>query len=269
MPPRQATRAAQAAALRALELDSTLAAPHRILGTIRFGYNRDWTAAEAEYRKALALDPAAPENYQAYSRFLLATGRERESLEAGQEAFSLSPVSSRAIGHLGWHYLHVRQYDLARQALGRAIELDSTDWRAHFDLALLELTARNFDTAWIHLDQAGAVASNRVELLAAGAQLQALSGEPGPALAILRQLADTSLWGYVSPYYLACVQSALGQRTAAFASLAKAAGERSELIPFLRIDPRVDSLRGDPRFARLLRQLRLPRPRASATIPSR
>jgi TolB-like protein/Tfp pilus assembly protein PilF len=267
--PREAVRATEAAALRALALDSTLAGPHRTLGSIRFGYDRDWAAAEAEYRKALALDPGAPENHQAYSRFLLAMGRREESLRAGQDALALSPASSRAIGHLGWYYLHTRQPDLARQALSNALELDSTDWRAHFDLALLEQIAGNYDSAWVHLNRAGALAPNRVDIVAAGAQLQAHSGEARPAVAILRQLADTTLWGYVSPYYVAWIQSALGQRNAAFAALARAVRERSELVPFLPIDPRLDSLRGDPRFRRLLRQLRLPQPRASATIPTR
>lgn len=257
--PKVSMTAAEAAARRALQLDSTLAAAHRSLGSIRFGYDRDWAGAEAEYQRALALDPNAPENHQAYSRFLLALGRRDESLEASQRALALSPASARSIGHLGWHYLHARQPDLARQALGSALELDSTDWRAHFDLALVEQTGGNYDSAWVHLDRAGALAPNRPELVAAGAQLQAHSGEAGPALAILRQLADTSLWGYVSPYYLAWINSGLGRRNAAFAALARAVRERSELVPFLAIDPRLDSLRSDPRFTRLLRQLRLRR----------
>jgi TolB-like protein/Tfp pilus assembly protein PilF len=258
LPPRLTMLTAEATALRALELDSTLAAPHRTLGLIRFGYHRDWAGAEAEFRRAIALDPSAPEGYQAYARLLLALGRSDESLEASERAVALSPASSKSAGQLGWHYLYARQYDQARVALKHAIELDSTDWRAHHDLVLLEQATGNYDQARGHFERAGYLAPLRIETLVANAQLRALSGEPEVARATLKQLEDTSAWGYVSPYYLGCIQAALGQRTEGFASLVRAVKERSELVPYLGIDPRVDSLRTDPRFARLLRRLRLP-----------
>jgi hypothetical protein len=89
-------------------------------------------------------------------------------------------------------------------------------------------------------------------------QVYALSGRVDSARAILRRLQDVSEQRYVSPYLIGALQGSLGQRTRAFASLNRAVKERSDLVAYLRIDPRVDSLRTDRRFPRLLRQLRLP-----------
>jgi predicted Zn-dependent protease len=101
-------------------------------------------------------------------------------------------------------------------------------------------------------------APERTELQAALGQLYAAAGRPADARSILVQLLDASKQRYVSPYLIATLQAALGQRRQAFASLDRAVQERSELIGYLRIDPRLDSLRTDPRFDRLLRRVRLP-----------
>jgi TolB-like protein/Flp pilus assembly protein TadD len=258
LPPRLTLLTAESAALRALQLDSMLALPHRILGEIRFGYHRDWAGAEAEFRKAIELDPRSPEGYQTYSRFLLAMGRRDESFALLERAVELSPLSSAAFEQLGWHHLHARELDLSRKALARAIELDSTNWRAYYDLALLEQAAANYGRARAHLEQAGRRAPLRLELRVAFARLLAQSGQPDSARAYMEGFRPP-FWR-VPPYWEACLQSALGERSKAFASLDRAVAERSELVPYLRIDPRLNPLRADPRFARLIRRLRLPPP---------
>jgi TolB-like protein/Flp pilus assembly protein TadD len=257
LPPRLTMLTAETTAVRALELDSTLAAPHRTLGLIRFGYHRDWVGAEAEFRRAIVLDPSASEGYQAYARFLLALGRSDEALAASERAVALNPASSKSAGQLGWYYLYARQYDQARALLSHAIELDSTEWRAHLDLVLLEQATGNYDQARAQFERGRYLAPLRIETVTANAQLRALSGEPEVARATLKQLEDTSLWGYVSPYYIACIEAALGQRNEAFVFLTRAVKERSDLVPYLGIDPRVESLRTDPRFSQLLRQIGL------------
>jgi TolB-like protein/Tfp pilus assembly protein PilF len=249
---------AKSAATRALELDSSLAQAHATLGTIRFAFDRDWGGAEAEFRRALALEPNAAELYPPYGRYLLAMGRIDESHSFMQRALQLSPLSPWLTHQLGWHYLHARQYDLARETLQRALVMDSSAWRVDLDLALLEQAAGNYSAAEAHLGRAEAVTSQRAELLAAAAQLRAAQGKSEEAKALLEQLQTSASDRYISPYLIASVHASLGQRSAAFASLDRAVKERAELIAFLRIDLRVDSLRTDRRFARLLRQLRLP-----------
>ena len=258
MSPVMAIPLAKAAVLRALDLDSTLAEAHATLGTIRFVFDHNWSEAELEFRRALALDPTAAELYPPYARFLSALGRMEESRGFIERALQLSPLSPGLTHQLGWHYLHARQYDRARETLLGAMAMDTSAWRMNLDLALLEHAAGNYPAAEAHLWRAEASASQRAELVAATAQLQAAQGKSEEAKTLLSQLQTSASDRYISPYLIASVQASLGQRSAAFASLDRAVKERAELIAFLRIDLRVDSLRTDRRFARLLRQLRLP-----------
>jgi serine/threonine-protein kinase len=258
LPPLVAVPMAKAAAVRALELDRTLAEAHATLGTIRFGHDRDWHGAEAEFRRAIALEPASPEAYQAYSRYLLAIGRIDESRDASEQALKLSPLSPLVMQHLGWHYFHARQYGRAREAFWRAIEMDSSAWRPHLDLALVELAMENFSEAEARLRIPLQVASERAEVQVALGQVYAGSDRRDEAKTVLQQLRQGAEQRYISPYLIACLQASLGMRTQAFALLDRAVRERSELVAYIRIDPRIDTLRTDRRFARLLRQVRLP-----------
>jgi tetratricopeptide (TPR) repeat protein len=224
MSPLMAVPLAKAAVMRALELDSTLARAHATLGTIRFVFDRDWNGAEREFRRALASEPEAAELYPPYARYLLAMGRIDES----------------------------------RSFMQRALVMDSSAWRVNFDLALLEHATANYPAAEAHLRRAEASAPQRSELLAAAAQLHAAQGRREEAKELLAQLQAGASDRYISPYLMAAAQGSLGQRNAAFASLERAVKERADLVAYLRIDLRVDSLRTDRRFARLLRQLRLP-----------
>jgi Tfp pilus assembly protein PilF len=249
---------AKRAVARALQLDSTLADAHTTLALIHFGFDRDWRKAETEFRKAIVLAPSSPQPQQQYSRFLLAMGRNDEAREAGQRAVELSPAAPLMVEQLGWQYLHARQYDRGREALWRSLEMDSTAWRTHFDLALLEQAAGNFPEAEARLRVPLQVAPERAEVQLALGQLYAATGRVDQAKEILQQLRQTAEQRYVSPYFIACLQASLGLRSQAFAFLDRAVRERSEFVAYLRIDPRVDSLRADRRFARLLRHLRLP-----------
>jgi serine/threonine-protein kinase len=258
LPPLVAVPMAKAAAVRALELDSTLAEAHTTLGAIYFGHDRNWRGAEVEFRRAIALEPGSPEAYQQYSRFLLAMGRIDESWEASERALQLSPAAPLLVQHLGWHYLHAREYGRAREALWRAIEMDSTAWRPHLELALVEQAAGNYQEAEARLRVPLRVAPERAEVQAALGQVYALSGRTEEAKTILQQLRQAAEQRYISPYLIACLQASLGLRTQAFAFLDRAVRERSDFVAYLRIDPRVDTLRTDRRFSRLLRQVRLP-----------
>ncbi len=258
MSPLIAVPLAKAAVARALELDSSLAEAHATLGTIRFVFDRNWSGAEAEFRRAVALEPGSSQLYPPYARFLLAMGRIDQGRLSSERALHLSPLSPELTGHLGWHYLHARQYERARETLQRALAMDSTAWRPHFELALLETAAANYPAAEAHLRVPLAAFPQRAEIHAAQGQLYAASGRTDEARSTLEQLQAAASDGYVSPYFIATAQASLGQRTAALASLNRAVKERAELVAYLRIDLRVDSLRSDRRFARLLRQLRLP-----------
>jgi predicted Zn-dependent protease len=125
-------------------------------------------------------------------------------------------------------------------------------------LALLEQSAGNYNDALEQLQAPLAARPWRADLQVALGQLYALTGRGEEARTILRDLEQRPGPVAVPSYLIACLQSTLGQRKDAFASLERAVRERSPLVVYLRIDPRVDPLRSDRRFARLLRQARLP-----------
>jgi TolB-like protein/predicted Zn-dependent protease len=258
LPPLVAVPLAKTAAVRALQLDSALAEAHATLGSIHLGYDRDWSAAETEFRRAIALEPSWPEAYARYSRYLLAMGRIDESRASIERALRLSPLSPLMMQHLAWHYLHARQYPRAREVLWRVTELDSTAWRPQFELAAVELVAGNLPEAEARLRIPLEVAPERAEVQAALGQVYAGSGRTEEAKTILQRLRQAAERRYVSPYLIACLQASLGMKSQALSFLERSVRERSDLVAYLRIDPRVDSLRAHPRFARLLRQLRLP-----------
>jgi TolB-like protein/Tfp pilus assembly protein PilF len=257
-PPRVTMPRAEAAALQAQRLDSTLGEPHSILGTIRFSYSRNWRTAEGELRRAITLAPDSPEAHLAYSRFLVAMGRMDESLRQSERAVQLSPAAPGFVQHLGWHHLHARQYERARESLRRAIELDSTQWLPHLYLALVEQVTGNYDEALARLRLPLSAAPERPEVQVALGQVYALSGRTEEARTVLQRLQEASKNHYVSPYLIGCLQATLGLRVQAFTSLNRAVVERSSLVPYLRVDPRLDTLRTDARFGRLLRRIRLP-----------
>jgi serine/threonine-protein kinase len=258
LPPRLVVPRAEAGALKALTLDSTLAEAHAILGRIQFGYHRNWRAAESQFRRAVALEPTLPEVHQGYSRLLVALGRHEESVRAAERAEQLSQGTPSLIQHLGWVYLHTRQYDRARETLLRAIELDSADWHAHLDLALLEESTGKYAEALSRLRVPLSVAPDEPEVQVALGRVYAKSGNSTEANAVLTRLQDTAKEQYISPYLIGCLQAAVGLRVQAFASFDRAVVERSELVTYVRVDPRLDGLRRDRRFSRLLRQIRLP-----------
>src|SRR5262249_50723254 len=129
--PREAMSLARPAAMKALELDDTIAEAHTSLGAIKRDYDWAWTDAEKEFRRAIELNPSYANAHHFYSHYLMALSRREESLTESKRALELDPVNLPINVHLGWHYLYARQYDLAIEQLRRALDLDPNFFGAH------------------------------------------------------------------------------------------------------------------------------------------
>jgi TolB-like protein/DNA-binding winged helix-turn-helix (wHTH) protein len=259
LPPRQAMPEAKAAALRALQIDPTLAEAHNSLANVHLLYDWDLAASEKEFRRAIELDPDFTTAHHWYSHTLLALGRTEESLAESKRALELEPMHLVINGHLGWHYYNSRQYDQAIEQYRKTLELDAAPLFQRY-------------AAWAYLQRGmhrEAIDALRAALSALG-RAPAVEGELGHALAVagrrdealavlegLRQLSSTR---YVSPYSVALVHAGLGDRDQAFAWLDKAYAERSDYMPYLKLEPMLDGLRSDPRFAALVQRVGLPLP---------
>ncbi len=256
--PSEAMPAARAAATRALALDSTLAVAHTTLAQVRFLYDREWPAADSAFRRALVINPNRSEVHHGYAHLLLATGRADEALLHGRRALELSPLDPETIAHLGWHHLLVRKYAEVRESFVRALAVDPSRAETRRLLGLLAEVLGDYELAESQYRAALDRAPENLELLAALGRTHALDGRAADAQAVLAKLDTLAASGYVSPYLFAGIAEALGDRRRAFAWLEDAVADRVSEVVYLDLDPRLDRLRGDRRFARIRRSVGLP-----------
>jgi TolB-like protein/Tfp pilus assembly protein PilF len=258
LPPRQVMPEAKAAALKALEIDGTLAEAHASLAQVHFYYDWDLAASEKEFKRALDLDPDYTAAHHWYSHCLLVLGRTEESLAESRRALELEPLNLIVNGHLGWHYLYARQYDQAIEQFRRTLELDPTFPQALRYGAWAFLPKGRYEEAIAALRAALSTLGRAPEVEAELGYALAMAGRRAEARAVLEGLRQPSSGRYVSPYSVALVYTGLGDRDQALAWLDKAYDERSDYMPYLGLEPMLDPLRSDPRFGALVRRVGLP-----------
>jgi tetratricopeptide (TPR) repeat protein len=256
--PAEAMPAARTAAIRAMTLDSTLAVAQAALGVVRFLYDWEAGGADSAFRRALVINPNRPETHDWYSRFLAATGRPEEAVQHARRASELSPLDPGTITLLAWHSLYARRYAEAREGLTRAQVVDTSRARPRYLLGLLAELLGDYDMAESQYRRVLDRTPGDLEALAALGRAHALDGRPTDARAVLARLDTLSAERYVSPYLLAGIAEALGDKRRAFAWLEEAVDDRAAQLAYLNLDFRLDRLRGDRRFARIQRSVGLP-----------
>jgi TolB-like protein/Tfp pilus assembly protein PilF len=257
MPAAEATPAARRAATRALELDNRLAAAHTSLAHVSL---HDWDGSEAErhFRRAIELDPSYALAYHWYALALTTVGKLDEAVAAMERGRALDPLSLRMNADLGMAYIAARQYDRAIAQEKKTLELDPKFRTAHWLLGLAYELDGNDAEAVASFRRALELSPGNPNYLAALGHAHAVAGRREEARATLAELERPSKDRPVSPFFIALVYAGLGERDAAFAALEGAFTERSGSIRYLKIEPRLDSLRSDPRYADLMRRVGLP-----------
>jgi TolB-like protein/DNA-binding winged helix-turn-helix (wHTH) protein len=258
LPPRQAMPEAKAAALRALQIDGTLAEAHTSLAMIDLLYDWDLAACEKEFRRAIELDPNYTTAHHWYSHCLLPLGRIEESLAESKRALELEPLQLNVGNHLGWHYLYARQYDQAIDQFRKTLELDPTFPQGQRYAAWAYLQKGMHPEAIAALRSALHSLKRDPEIEGELGHALAVAGRRAEALAMLEDLGHLSATRYVSPYSVALVHVGLGHRDQALAWLDKAYAERSDYMPYLKLEPMLDGLRSDHRFVALVGRVGLP-----------
>ncbi|HEY0672560.1 MAG TPA: BTAD domain-containing putative transcriptional regulator [Longimicrobiales bacterium] len=257
MPPKIAFAQARASAERALSIDPNSAEAHNALGAVLFNYEWDWPEAEAEFQQAIRLSPGYGLAHHWYSLLLHCSGRRREALQAimrAREVDPLSPVIATAVAR--HHYL-ARQFDAALAAHRRTIDTDSTFVTARVALGLTLAARGDYRAAVEQYQIAGRLLGMRapiVDALIANAYGRANMRDR--ALPYVRNLEMESRRRYVPAEYLAVAYIGTGNLDAAFAALDQAFANRSAGMAYLEIEPLVDPLKNDPRYARYVRKIR-------------
>jgi len=257
MTPQEGFPKAKAAAMRALEIDSDLAEAHNSLGTIHLLYDWDWSAAEAEFKLALWLKPSYATAHQIYGLFLVLMGREAEAIESLQQAVRLDPLSLVSNAVLGRVYYHARDYDLAEKQLRKTLELDSEFWLAHSFLGEVYLQKNGSEDAIATLERAVELSGGNPFALAKLGYACAVGDRENRAREILQQLEELEREGIRLSYQIALIHAGLGETDACFVWLQKAYEQRHDFMSDLKVDPKWDPVRSDPRFAMLLKKMNL------------
>ena len=255
--PSEAAPKAKAAAMKALEMDDTLAEAHTSLAFIKLNFDWDWADTEREFKRALELNPNHENAHHWYSHYLMAMGRIEESFVESKRALELDPLGVILNVHLGWHYMNARQYDRAIEQLKKAIEMDPNFGVAHWYLGLSYDHEGMYPEAENELRKAKELLKDNEAVAADLGHVYAVSGRKDEARKVIDELKELSKRKYVSSYHVALIYLGLGEKDQAFEWLENAYRERSDLLVYLRVEPRLDSLRSDPRFVELVRRVGL------------
>jgi serine/threonine-protein kinase len=256
-PVQEGLERARVEAQRALALDDTLAEAHTSLGWVVFIYDWDWPRADRHLRRAIELNPRYATARQWRSWFLIAMGRTEDALAEGRQAVALDPASVSIRRSLGWLHYYARQTEPAMEQLRRALAMNPTAEETHRLIGLASLQAGRWDQAEAAFRESIAISESPALAIAGLGAVAAARGQAREAAAVLAELEARARDAYVSPVAFVLVQAALGRTDAAFASLERAWQERRGLLAYLKVEPILDPLRGDPRFRRLLERMRL------------
>ena len=245
-------------ATRALELDATLAEPHASLGLVKLYFDWDWLGADAEFQRAIVLDPDYAPTREWYSIYLLVAGRATEAFREIQLARQRDPLSLPINSDIGFHHYYTGRYDEAVKQLKFVLEMNPNFPPAHLWLGRTFQELGEFDDALAEFRHVEETLREWPVSIAARGFVSAVAGRTDEAREILAELERLASRKFVTSYGIALVYLGLDQNDAALASLNRAFDERSHWLVWLRLDPRWNKLRADPRFNELVSRMRFP-----------
>jgi tetratricopeptide (TPR) repeat protein len=255
LPPHEAYPKAKAAALRALDIDPTLAEAHASLAGVYMDYEWTWDAVEQEYIRALQLNPGYAIAHQWYGNYLSAMGRSQEAITETLRARELDPLSRIVTANVGWVYHLARQDDRAVEEAQKALELDANFYWTHLLLGRARLQQNMREEAIASFEKASTLSGGNPMVLGELGHAYAVTGRRADADKVLAQLSRRE---YPPPYEIALIHAGMGDIDQSLAWLDKSYRERARALGFAKVEPRLDPLRADPRFVALLRRLALP-----------
>ncbi|MEP6913525.1 MAG: FlgO family outer membrane protein [bacterium] len=240
-------------ALKALELDNSLAEPHSILGVICFNFDRDFACMERETKLALELNPNYAEAHRRYGLLLQDLGRFAEARIAYRRALeidSLSPVTNFQNAQL---LFFERKYEESETQSKKNVELDPNFWYAHCQLFYVYRMKRDYASA---VEELAKVQDARGEPDAA--KLIRASFAKGDWQGFLRKITEERTQLKLYPYFVGTFFAELGEKDKAFATLNEAIETKDQHTAWMKVDPYMDPLRDDPRFREVLKKAGFP-----------
>jgi TolB-like protein/Tfp pilus assembly protein PilF len=250
--PREWRPRAAEAAIKALQIDPSLAEAHATLGYVQH-YNWEWEAAEKSLRRAIELNPSYALGRIWYANFLSSRGRAEEAIRQVNLAQELDPLSPVINTNVAWVLINARRYDEAIVQLQRTVATDPSYIQARSRLGSAYSFAGRHEEAIAEFETAVRLSNRSTSTLAALAQGYALAGRRPDAERLLDQLVAARPTEYVSSGAVANAYTALGRTDEALTWLERSHQERTNNIAYLAVEPVYDRIRGEPRFQALVR----------------
>ena len=243
---------------KALQLDSTLSEAYTARASAESFYELDWVAADRDFQRAIALDPSSAFAHHWYAEHFNNVGKAERSVSELKRARDLDPLSLPINSILGIAYRAAHHYDEAVQQCKKTVELDPNFSMGHWCLGEAYMGERQYLAAVSELERATALGATPLLICDLGCAYAGV-GKDTEARAILKALEQNAQFAYVSPYLIASIYCALGEKDEAFKWLYSAFDRRDSHIVELSLDPLMDPLRSDPRFLPLIQRLHLPK----------
>jgi len=248
--PKDAFSAAAEAVQKALELDGGLSEAYASLGHLKM-HEFAWPEAERAFKRSIELNPNYATAYRFYAFFFAGAGRSEEAATTLERALNLDPLSLGTITDMGVLSYLARDYDGALAQYRKVLEMDPGFARAFVTRASACSQKAMHSEAIAALRKAAEVSGGRPKLAALG-RVYARAGMTDEALGVVEELKELSKTRYVTPYAFTLIHASLGDLDQAFSCLQRACSEGVSDLVYLKVDPFLDNLRGDPRFGALL-----------------
>ena len=248
---------AKAAVGKALECDDQLAEAHASLGILLMLYEMDWQKAGKEFRLAISLNPNYATAHHWHAEWLSAQGRHNEAIAEISLAEELDPVTPAILKDKGTILYYARDFDGAIEQCGKALEFDPRFAVAHRIRSIAYLEKGMYAEALTENQSWGDLGGNPVDVLVGAAYCHARAGHRAEAIDVLRGLDPEATSSGNICRSVALVHAALGQVDTAFDLLEKCLVLRSEALGTIKVDPKIDPLRNDPRYESLVKRVGL------------
>ena len=256
--PAKAFALSKQATVRALSISPNLAEAHVSLANELFYGEWKWTEAESQYKRALELKPTYEEAHHSYSHYLTLAGRHQEALQESRRLLELDPLSSHMNSHMGLALLRAGRFDEALAQFKKTIALDPNYVRVYQHMGYAYEWHRMFPEAIAAYRKGVSLAGETLEVQADLARALIEAGEREQGTRILRHLEAETARRCISPVDLAGIYTALGDRDRALTLLETALQQHNGALLYLPQRIEFESLRGEPRFARMLREVGAP-----------
>jgi TolB-like protein/Flp pilus assembly protein TadD len=255
--PKETFEQARTFAEKAIALDDALGEAHLSLGIVKLFYDWDLAGAQKELQRAKELSPNNPQVYHFYGHYLELAGHLDDAMVETKRGVDLDPTNLIVNNEYAWTYYLAHRFDEAIQLYKKNLELDPSFYFSSYSLAQNYEQKGKFDEARAELNRVRPLSGDWSWIIAELGCVEAATGNPIEAKKIIDQLKARTAREYIDPTLFAYIYIALGDKNEAFAWLDKGFRDKAGNMPWLKIEPKVDPLRSDPRFADLLQRMGL------------